>query len=120
MTCIERKKIIANNGIALLRKLPYSRPRKPLSLINTAFLQTYLDNCDDIYNKLHNEKFKYTIKLIQYDASLAITGVIKRTISWRLVMDVQTSVSLLKIYHQNFYHHPSVTSFYVSGNNSIL
>ena len=119
MTCIERKKIIANNGIALLRKLPYSRPRKPLSLINTAFLQTYLDNCDDIYNKLHNEKFKYTLKLIQYDASLAITGVIKRTISWRLVMDVQT-VSLLKIYHQNFYHHPSVTSFYVTGNNSIL
>lgn len=72
---------IVNNGIALLRKLLYSKPKKPLLLIYKAFLQTYLDYCDDIYNKTRNETFIDTLQSIPYDASLTITGVIKRTIS---------------------------------------
>ena len=47
---------IINNGIALLRKLRHSIPRKPLLLICKTFLRPHLDYCDVIYDKPHNEK----------------------------------------------------------------
>ena len=70
---------IINNGIALLRKLRHSIPRKPLLAIYKTFLRPHLDYCDVIYDKPHNEKFTDTLELIQYNAALAITGAIKRT-----------------------------------------
>ena len=68
---------IANNGIALLRKLRHYIPRKPLLSIYKTFLRPHLDNCDIIYDRPHNEKFTDTVESIQYDAALAITGAIK-------------------------------------------
>ena len=48
---------ILNNGIALLRKLRHSIPRKLLLSIYKTFLRPHLDYSDVIYNKPHNEKF---------------------------------------------------------------
>ena len=67
---------IVNNGIALLTKLRYSIPRKPLLSIDKAFLRPHLDYCDVIYDKPRNEK---NLESIQYNATLAITGAIKGT-----------------------------------------
>ena len=48
---------VLNNGIALLRKLKHSTPRKPLLSIYKTFLRPHLDYCNVIYDKPHNEKF---------------------------------------------------------------
>ena len=42
---------IINNGIALLRKLRHSIPRKPLLSIYKTFSRPNLDYCDVIYDK---------------------------------------------------------------------
>ena len=70
---------IVNNGIALLKKLRYSIPRKPLLSIYKTFLRPHLDYCDVIYDKPRNEKFIDTLESIQYNATLAITVAIKGT-----------------------------------------
>ena len=51
-------------GIALLRKLRYSKPRKPLFSIYKAFLRPHVDYCDGIYYKPRNEKFMDTLELV--------------------------------------------------------
>ena len=76
---LKEKISIVNNGIALLRKLRYSIPRKPLLSIYKAFLRLHLDYCYVIYDKPCNEKFIDTLESIQYNATLAITGTIKGT-----------------------------------------
>ena len=68
---------IINNGIALLRKLRHSIPRKPLLSIYKTFLRPHLDYCDVIYDKPHNEKFTDILESIQYNAALAIKGTSK-------------------------------------------
>ena len=45
---------IVNNGIALLKKLRYSTPRKPLLSISKAALRPRLDYCDVTYDKSRN------------------------------------------------------------------
>ena len=74
---IKEKVSIVNNAIALLRKLRYSTPRKPLLPIYKAFLRPHLDYCDAIYDKPRNGKFIDTLESIQYNATVAITGAIK-------------------------------------------
>ena len=48
---------IINNGIALLRKLIYSLPRKPLLSIYETLLRPHLDYDNVIYDKSCKEKF---------------------------------------------------------------
>ena len=76
---LKKKFSIINHGIALLRKLRHSIPRKPLLSICKIFLKPYLDYCDIIYDKSHNEKLTVTLQFIQYNATLAIIGAIKGT-----------------------------------------
>ena len=74
---LEEKNLIINNGIALLRKLRHSISRKPLLSMYKTFLRPHLYYRDVIYNKPYNEKFTDIVESIQYNAALAITGVIK-------------------------------------------
>ena len=74
---LKEKISMVNNGIALLRKLRYSKPRKPLSSIYKAFLRPHLDYCVAIYDKFRNEKLIDTLESIQYNATPAIAGAIK-------------------------------------------
>ena len=55
----------------------HSVPRKPLLSICKIFLKPYLDYCDVIYDKSHNEKLTVTLQFTQYNAALA--GAIKGT-----------------------------------------
>ena len=68
---------IINNGIALLRILRHSIPRKPLLSIYKTFLRPHLDCCDVIYEKPHDKKFTDTVESFQYNVALEIAGVIK-------------------------------------------
>ena len=76
---LKRKFSIINNGIALLRKLRHSIPRKPLLSIYKTFLRPHLDYCDFIYDKPLKEKFTDTLESFQYNVALVITGAIKGT-----------------------------------------
>ena len=76
---LKQKISIVNNGIALLRKLRYSIPWKPLLSIYKNFLRAHLDYCEVIYDKPRSEKFMDTLESIQYNATLAVTGAIKGT-----------------------------------------
>ena len=76
---LKEKISIVNNGIALLKKLIYFIPRKPLLSVCKEFLRPHLDYCDIIYDKPSNEKFIDTLELIQYNATLAMAGAIEGT-----------------------------------------
>ena len=79
---------IINNDIALLKKLRHSFPGKPLLSIYNTFLRPHLDYCNVIYEKPHNEKFTDTVESIQYKATLAITGAIKRASKVKLYNEI--------------------------------
>ena len=70
---------IVNNGLALLSKLRYSIPRKPLPLIYKTLLRHHLDYCGIIYDEPRNATFIETIELIQYNGTLVINGAVKGT-----------------------------------------
>ena len=74
---LKEKISVVNNGVALLKKLRYCILRKSLVSIYKAFLRPRLHYCDVIYDKPPNENFIDTLELIQYNATLAITGAIK-------------------------------------------
>ena len=68
-----------NKGIAVIKKLRYSLPRKSLITIYKAFLRPLIDYGDIIYDQPHNESFCEKIESVQYKAALAITGAIQGT-----------------------------------------
>ena len=63
-----------NRGIAVIKKLRYSLPRKSLITICKALLRPLLDYGDIIYDQPHNESVCEKLESVQYKAALAITG----------------------------------------------
>ena len=49
-----------------------------------SFIRPHLDYGDISYNKLNNEKFQNKTEKLQYRASLAISGVIQRTLKEKI------------------------------------
>ena len=76
---LQGKFSIINNGIALLRKLRHSIPRKALLSIYKTFLRPHLDYCHVINDKPYSKKFTDTLESIQDNTALAMTGAIKGT-----------------------------------------
>ena len=68
-----------NKGIAVIKKLRYSLPRKSLITLYKGFLRPLIDYGDIIYDQPHNESFCEKIESVQYKAALAITGAIQGT-----------------------------------------
>ena len=68
-----------NRGIAVLKKLRYSLPRKSLITIYKALLRPLLDYGDIIYDQPHNESVCEKRESVQYKVALAITGAIQGT-----------------------------------------
>ena len=66
-----------NKGIAVIKKLRHSLPRKSLLTIYKAFLRPLIDYGDIIYDQPHNESFSDKLESVQYKAALAITGAIQ-------------------------------------------
>ena len=68
-----------NKGIAALRKLRYSFPRKLLITIYKALLRPLLDYGDIIYDQPQNESVCGKLESVQYKIALAITDAIQGT-----------------------------------------
>ena len=66
-----------NKGIAVIKKLRYSLPRKSLITIYKAFLQPLIDYGDIVYDQPQNEYFCEKLESVQCKVDLAITGAIK-------------------------------------------
>ena len=66
-------------GIAVLRKLQNIIPRNSLLTIHKSFIRSHLDYGDTIYHQPNNGSFCQKIESIQYQAALAISGVIHGT-----------------------------------------
>ena len=61
-------------GIAVIKKLKYSLPRKSLITIYKALLRPLLDYGNIIYDQPHNESVCEKLQSVQYKVTLAITG----------------------------------------------
>ena len=75
---IKDQTLKANRGI-VTRKLRYILPRQSLITIYNSFVRPHLDYCDMIYDQPNNESFCNKIERVQYNVTLAVTGVIRRT-----------------------------------------
>ena len=67
--------------IGLLRKFQQILPRQSLITIYKSFIQPHLDYGDIVYDRAFNESFHNYLKLIQYNAAIAITEAIRGTSS---------------------------------------
>ena len=63
-----------NKGIAVIKNLRYSLPRKSLITIYKAFLKPLIDYGDIIFDQPQYESFYEKLESIQYEAVLATTG----------------------------------------------
>ena len=73
-----------NKIIGIMKRLSLTLSRKSLLTICKSFVRPILDYADIIYDKPFNESFKRKIEIVQYRATLVITGVIKGTSRDRL------------------------------------
>ena len=76
---IKEKISDVNKGIGILRKLYNVLPRNFLITIYKSFVQPHLDYSATIFDQPENESFCKKIKLVQYNAALAIAGAIQGT-----------------------------------------
>ena len=65
--------------VGLLRKLHNILPRSPRFTIYKAFVRPHLDYGDIVYDQAFKAPFHQKLELIEYNACLAITGLIRGT-----------------------------------------
>ena len=82
-----------NRGIAVLRKLRYSQPRKSLITIYKALLRPLIDYGDIIYDLPHNESVCEKLESVQYKVALAITGAIQRYFSRKNISRIRVRIT---------------------------
>ena len=85
--------------IGLLRKLQNTFPRPSLSTIYKSFIRPHLEYGDFIYDQAYNASFQQKVERIQYNAALAITGVIRGTSKENLFEEL----SLESLQHRRWY-----------------
>ena len=78
----------AYRSIGVIKKLQNNLPRQSLLTIYKSFIRPHLDYRDVVYDQPHNETFCSKLKSVQYDAALAITGVIHRTSQTKLYVEL--------------------------------
>ena len=76
---IKEKISKACKGIGVIRKLHYVLLRHSLLTIYKSFIRPHLDYGDVIYDQPNNQVFSNKLEAVQYNAALAITGVIRGT-----------------------------------------
>ena len=67
----------ASKGIGAIKKLSNVLPRKVLLTIYKSFVRLYLDHGDILHHQPLNESINSKLESIKYNATLAITGVMK-------------------------------------------
>ena len=78
-----------NKTIGIIRKLENALPRSALLTIYKSFIRSHLDYGDIIYDKAFNESFHAKLESRQYNATLAITGAIKRSSTEKVYKDLE-------------------------------
>ena len=86
--CIDNTLCEVNKGIAVIKKLRHTLPRKSLLAIYKEFLRPLIDYGDIIYDQPHNSSFSEKLESVQYKATLAITGVIQVTFLEMIVQEL--------------------------------
>ena len=77
-----------NRGVAVIKKLRYSLPRKSLIIIYKALLRPLLDYGDIIYDRPHNESVCEKLEPVQHKVALAITGAIQGTSCKKIYQEI--------------------------------
>ena len=72
----------------MIKKLSNTLPRDALLTIYKSFVRPHLDYGDIIYDQPQNESFCNKLESIQYNAALAITGVIRGTSKTKLYKEL--------------------------------
>ena len=78
----------ASKGIAVIKRLRNSLPRKSLITIYKAIIRPHLDYGNILYDQLNNTTFCQKIESFQYKAALAITGAIQGTSQEKLLEEL--------------------------------
>ena len=86
---IKEKISKAMNVICISKKLSNVLSRKSLITIDKYFVSPHLDYDDLIYDQPNSESFCQQIESVPYNASLAITGFIKGTSSFKLYSEIR-------------------------------
>ena len=71
-------------GVCVIRKLSKILSWNSLITVYKSFVRRYLDYGDVLYDQPNNESLCQKIESVQYNAALAITGVIKGTLQMKL------------------------------------
>ena len=74
--------------MGLLSKFQQILPRSSLLTIYETFIRSQLDYADIIYDQAYNSAFHDKLESIQYNASLAITGAIRRTSTEKIYQEL--------------------------------
>ena len=77
-----------NKTIGPLRKLQITLHRTSLITIFKAFIRPHLDYGNIIYDRVYSTSFYQNIESIQYNASLAITDVVRGTSIGKLYQEL--------------------------------
>ena len=78
-----------NKGIAVIKKLRYSLPRKSQITIYKAFLRPLIDYGDIICDQPQNDAFCEKLESVQYRASLAITAAIQGSSRYKIYKELR-------------------------------
>ena len=78
-----------NKTIGLLRKLQTHFSRAPLITMYKSFIRPHLDYDDMIYDQTFNMTFQQKMETIQYNAVLAITGVIRGSLLGKTITRIR-------------------------------
>ena len=76
---LSKVKSKVNKNIGIFCNLQNVRPRSALLTIYRSFIRPHLDYGDVIYDKAFNESFHAKLESLQYSATLAIAGAIRRS-----------------------------------------
>ena len=83
---------IGEKKIDLMRQMSLLLPRLSLLTVDKDFFRPHLDYEDVIYDQPNLSSLANKIKLVQYNAALAITGAIRRTSTEKLYQELGFSI----------------------------
>ena len=85
---IESAIVKINKGVAVIKKVRYSLPRKSLIIVYKAFLRPLIDYGDIIYNQPQNESSCEKLESVQHKAAVAITVAIQESSRGKLYQEL--------------------------------
>ena len=102
----------ASKGVHIIKKLNNVLPRKALLTSYKSFVRPHLDYGDILYDQPLNESITSKLENIQYNATLAITGTIKRTSRSKLYKELGLqSLKLQRTLRRLFAFHKKVSTY---------